>query len=671
MKTMAKAMMIALLLGVAGKMYAYDFSAVCETGQTLYYNIIDAENHYVELTCPGMANYSSCWLGFTRPTGAIILPETIQNDGPTYTLTAIGDYAFSGCIDLTSTLTIPNSVTTIGKFAFCECIGFTGNLVIPNSVTTIGEHSFYCCYGLQGSLTIGNSVTTIGGNAFAGCNGFTGSLTIPDSVTTIGNFAFFLCNHLWGQLTIPNSVISIGHSAFRECNNLSEIMMLGTTPPSVGDDSFPSRYPSYYPPIYVPYESLNDYKTAWSSYQSRIYPWLQKSIEGYGEDSGNWHFIASPRVANITPTAVAKMITGAYDLYRFDQSEFLEWRNYEFSQNTPSFRLVNGQGYLYANQEDVNLIFKGNFNEDETKEVALAYTEDNPTIAMRGWNLVGNPFPVSAYADRSYYVMNEDGTGLEPVAVSMETAIPACTGVMVKAEATGESVTFSKTVPEAAGNQGVLQIAVAQANQRGASTGSATVDKAIVSFNAGDALEKFVFNADNAQLYIPQGGKDYAIAYAEKLGEMPLNFKAMKNGEYTLAVNLENVEIEYLHLIDNLTGADVDLVPLLRGQGGLNDPATYTFTAKTSDYASRFRLVFSVCRDADGDNESFAFFNGSEWVISNEGKATLQVIDMTGRILSSETVDGSIGIGLNHTSGVYMLRLVNSESIKTQKIVIK
>jgi hypothetical protein len=52
------------------------------------------------------------------------------------------------------------------------------------------------------------------------------------------------------------------------------------------------------------------------------------------------------------------------------------------------------------------------------------------------------------------------------------------------------------------------------------------------------------------------------------------------------------VSFSYLHLIDNMTGADVDLLPLLRGQGGLNQPATYTFTAKTTDYESRFKLVF-------------------------------------------------------------------------------
>ena len=201
-----------------------------------------------------------------------------------------------------------------------------------------------------------------------------------------------------------------------------------------------------------------------------------------------------------------------------------EWQNYKFLENTPNFFLTNGQGYLYANAEDVNVIFKGEFNEDETKEVELAYDAD---ADFAGWNLVGNPFPVSAYANRSYYTMNEDGRAVEPNAVSSATAIPACTGVMVKADDQGETVVFNTTAPETVSNQGGLRIALSQVVDRGGvSTGSTTLqDKAIVSFNAGDRLEKFVFNKDNARISIPQDGKDLAIACAEKQGEMPLKFQ--------------------------------------------------------------------------------------------------------------------------------------------------
>ena len=69
-------------------------------------------------------------------------------------------------------------------------------------------------------------------------------------------------------------------------------------------------------------------------------------------------------------------------------------------------------------------------------------------------------------------------------------------------------------------------------------------------------------------------------------------------------VNVENMDLDYLHLIDNMTGADVDLLSVPESVEGPNATGTgpsassgssYTFTAKTIDYTSRFRLAFSIC----------------------------------------------------------------------------
>jgi hypothetical protein len=68
---------------------------------------------------------------------------------------------------------------------------------------------------------------------------------------------------------------------------------------------------------------------------------------------------------------------------------------------------------------------------------------------------------------------------------------------------------------------------------------------------------------------------------------------------------------------------------------------------------------------------SFAFFSNGSWVIDNEGEATLQVVDVTGRILSSETINGSVSKAIDVTPGVYMLRLINRERVNAQKIVVR
>lgn len=162
-------------------------------------------------------------------------------------------------------------------------------------------------------------------------------------------------------------------------------------------------------------------------------------ISAHGQRDG-WYFFASPLADSITPTVIESIITETdYDLYQFNPTE-RQWRNIK----ADTFNLINGQGYLYANEVEVNLIFKGEFNEDETKVVELVYDEGSPNV---GWNLVGNPFPVSAYINRDYYIMNEDGTGINPIAVPASIPIPPCTGVLVRANGTGEAVVFSKTAP--------------------------------------------------------------------------------------------------------------------------------------------------------------------------------------------------------------------------------
>ena len=144
---------------------------------------------------------------------------------------------------------------------------------------------------------------------------------------------------------------------------------------------------------------------------------------------------------------------------------------------------------------------------------------------------------------------------------------------------------------------------------------------------------------------------------------MPVNFRANEDGQYILTVNPENVDMNYLHLIDNMTGMDVDL---------LQTPS-YSFEAKVNDYESRFRLVFATNKEdsVSTGSKAFAFFSNGNWIINNDSKATLQIVDINGRVLCNEQINGCYSKSFEAAPGVYMLRLINGDNVKVQKLVVR
>ena len=349
------------------------------------------------------------------------------------------------------------------------------------------------------------------------------------------------------------------------------------------------------------------------------------------------------------------LATGTYDLYSFDQSKATkEWRNYEAGEFAT---MKNGTGYLYANDNDIKLSITGILNPSGVPiDVDLAYTSGNRSA---GWNLVGNPFACNATSSISdYYRIDATTNTLQP----SSGVIAPCEGIFVKVDEEGQSVTFTRAEAVSTNNStdGILNINLMQqaTNNR---SGHSRIDLARIRFGQGSQLEKLEIFSDNAKIYIPQDNKNYAVVYTEDQGEMPVNFEAEKNGTYTLNFSTEDVEFSYLHLIDNMTGNDINLL----------DTPSYTFDARTIDYASRFKLVFAKGHTDLGNDFGFFDANGNLLILGIEGTATLQVMDVTGRTISSETFSGDYSKAINASAGVYMLRLIQGNDVRTQKIVVK
>ena len=144
--------------------------------------------------------------------GDITIPETVEKDGYTYSVTSISDFAFKECKELTS-ITVPDCITSIGGWAFYRCLRLK-NVNIPSQITTINCAAFCCCWELE-EIMIPNSVTEIDFAAFAFCYNLK-EVEIPESVTRLGDAAFAGCRSLTSVHFKGNRPV-MGEKVFEDC----------------------------------------------------------------------------------------------------------------------------------------------------------------------------------------------------------------------------------------------------------------------------------------------------------------------------------------------------------------------------------------------------------------------------------------------------------------------
>ena len=208
-------------------------------------------NYYLKFSITNNSPAECYVSGFSGEPVNVTIPSTVTISGKEYSVTSIGNSAFSGCSSLTS-IEIPNSVTYIENWAFKYCSSLT-SIEIPNSVTSIESYVFNNCSSLT-SIEIPNTITSIGYDNFSGCSSITRIIVesgntfydsrndcnaiiktnsnelivgcqntiIPSSVTSIGNYAFSGQSSLT-YIEIPNTITSIGYYAFNGCKSLTSI----------------------------------------------------------------------------------------------------------------------------------------------------------------------------------------------------------------------------------------------------------------------------------------------------------------------------------------------------------------------------------------------------------------------------------------------------------------
>ncbi len=350
-----------------------------------------------------------------------------------------------------------------------------------------------------------------------------------------------------------------------------------------------------------------------------------------------------------------------------------------------------GKGYMFAIAKKTYLQSHGNLNAEEKYRAVTRLGRDFP-----GWNLVGNPY--HAYLDfeqfltkngsvEPYYVIYDaDGYKGGPKSAYLyypnsgseggeyaDQYLHPHQGFFIKTNNGNIPLTFDESMSVTRSDASDIAyrsrsynyplVNLYLSSERGCS------DVTVIEFHRpswGGAKKQKGLRQGNGLFYAYHENEPYAALFAkEGTDKVPLKFEAKEDDVFTMRWNTANGYFSSLYLIDNLTGARYDMLA--------ND--SYVFEGHKDDYYSRFYITFD-CLDVEEYEEdevekTFAFFDGSQWVVTGEG--SLELIDLQGRILWQERVSG----GQSRVSipdvakSLYLLRLVNSsEGTKVQKIVI-
>ncbi|MCR5659263.1 MAG: leucine-rich repeat protein [Bacteroidales bacterium] len=582
------------------------------------------------LTLPASVNFigNYAFEGCSSMTG-LVLPEG---------LVTIGSYAFKNCSGLRGELTLPESLESVGNNAFAGCDGISTvnyNAVNCTQMGSAGEPVFYDCAFAR--INIGENVESIPNFAFKGCFLVSGMTVAAEVPPTIYSSTFSMISR-----NIPVKVPYGSGQAYRTAqyweeffNIISGIVFVGGTSSSWSNPSnWENRtVPSSDDEVFIQANcNLNTNATVaaltigegqtltvqsgkaltvtgdlTSSMASalviqegaqvinateNVNATMEKNIVSYDMNgSDGWYTIASPMLEMTIDGS--DFLAFENDLYRFnDANTNEEWENYKDAENQGFTVFESGRGYLYANNNTFSPTFTGVLNATEVT-YPLIYVQ-RPESQSSGFNLVGNPFPHVIYKGNGgaidnanlasgYYTLTNEGVWHVH---TYEDAIQPGQGILVKtSEASDLTITKSNAVANAETNgakqrMGRMNISV---------LGESGEDRAYAYFCKGTGLDKMSnFNEQTPSLWISDNGNKYAIAHIDAQSEaMDVMFKNKESGTFTLMVNATDIKFSYLHLIDHLTGTDIDLLVPEFVEG-------YNFVANGNDDESRFTIVFKM-----------------------------------------------------------------------------
>ncbi len=422
-----------------------------------------------------------------------------------------------------------------------------------------------------------------------------------------------------------------------------------------------------------------------------------------------WHMISSPVASQaispeFTPTVAAGTETkNVFFCWHEPDSSWVYFNHPDlWSAANGSNNFIPGKGYLamYENAGEEKQ-FTGSLNygtvtANVTRTLAVG-------TDLAGVNLLGNPYPSSidwkasgwgrnnlvtngsgydlwiwSETNNNYGVYNS-GASSNYGTNGVSRYIPPAQGFFVHASANG-TVSMNDAIrvhqpddwiKKATIELPIVRLAVTSEEGHGK-------DEIAVEFEHNElpsrSLKKFSLMETAPSLYIPHEGKAWSLCLLdtlEKYPVLPVAFKAGAKGNYSITVEGNPGDFDFLLLRDKQTGLRHDLKA--------NSPYTfYSDPSDPRDHPDRFVLQLKEGHYADPFEEFPAdvFWNSQKLVVDlrlvEKGTCTLEVFDINGRKLMQQSLDaGSVyHIPSPSIRGILIVRMTGSQGVFRKKLMV-
>ena len=445
--------------------------------------------------------------------------------------------------------------------------------------------------------------------------------------------------------------------------------------------------------IYTSVANMDPTKTTWSTANIGYFPTNTPYGKWRGTDDPNGCFdfycYAEPYCHWIN--FKREGVTSFYDHWHQDADDNDKHLNIPYENE---LTMTQGKGYLVDLSAPSMLMADGVLNNgDASGNVSVNVTASDINFtgyeyALKGVNLIGNPY--QSYLDFSefnttnsintYFILDADRHGYVSYTVGQSDPVaPAMLhphqGFFVRVSGS-RSLQFTPSMRATTGDNfrsdtphyPLVNLVCTDSQGR---NDFATVELDRPEAGGGEKVSGL--HAGDASIWLHLDDLEWQTAFTlPGIHEVPVRFRAYNDGMFTLGWETKNSNFSYMHLIDNLTGMDIDCL----------NASEYHFEGKTTDYWSRFRLVFEYTdveeNEEDGPSTgsgTFAFFMGDELVVngpSTGSAALLQLFDINGHcVFSTELYDTQSVVSPPKVApGIYILRLTGNQVTRTQKMVI-